>query len=177
WPVVNGRETMRRYSADGDTAADRAHGGFDFYGHPDHRAWIWLRPHEPPAEAPDREYPFWLSTGEVLEHSGSGSLTRRIPVLHGAVPHAYAEINRQDAEKLGIRNGEMIELVSRRGSLRIEARIDYRAQPTLGHVFIPSFDDQLAVNLLTLDATCPLSGQPDAKCAVRIDRLTGRSAR
>jgi nitrate reductase NapA len=98
-------------------------------------------------------------------------------VLHGAVPHAYAEINRQDAERLGIRNGEMIQLVSRRGLLRIEARIDYRAQPIRGQVFVPSFDDQLAVNLLMLDASCPLSGQPDGKCAVRIERLPGRSAR
>ena len=45
---------------------------FDFYGHADHRAWIWLRPYEPPAESPDREYPFWLGAG-----AGARALGRR----------------------------------------------------------------------------------------------------
>jgi nitrate reductase NapA len=92
WPYVEGRETQWRFNARYDPAADPDR-GFDFYGHPDHRAWIWLRPYEAAAEAPDEEYPFWLSTGRVLEHWHTGSLTRRIPVLHQAVPHAYAEIN------------------------------------------------------------------------------------
>ncbi len=171
WPLVDGHETKRRYNPDHDPAADRARGDFDFYGHPDHRAWIWLRPYEPPAESPNRAYPFWLSTVQVLEHSGTGSLTRRIPILQRSVPRTYVEINRQDAERLGIQNGETVRLVSRRGSLLIEARIDYRAQPPRGHVFVPSFDDQRPVNTLTLDASCPLSGQSDPKCAVRVERL------
>ena len=174
WPVVNGRETRRRYRQVSDPAADRVRGEFDFYGHADHRAWIWLRPYQPPPESPDREYPFWLTTGEVLEHTATGALTRRIPTLHAAVPHAYVEINRQDAERLGIRNGEMVQLVSRRGLLRIEARIDYRAQPIRGHVFVTSFDEMLPINRLTLDASCPLSGQAAGTCAVRVERLPAR---
>ena len=66
WPYVDGRETKWRYNADYDPAADPAL-GFDFYGKPDHRAWIWLRPYEPAAEEPDDEYPFWLCTGRVIE--------------------------------------------------------------------------------------------------------------
>jgi nitrate reductase NapA len=103
-------------------------------------------------------------------------MTQRIPTLHRSSPHAYIEINREDAKTLGIRNGETVRLVSRRGSLEIEARLDYRSQPTRGLVFAPSFDEALPVNRLTLDACCPLSGQPDgSKCAVRIERLPTRS--
>jgi nitrate reductase NapA len=174
WPYVNGRETQWRYNPEHDPAADRARGTVDFYGHPDHRAWIWLRPYEPPAESPDRAYPMWLGTGPVLEHWGAGSMTQRIPTLHRALPHAYVELNREDATELGIRNRETVRLVSRRGTLDIEARLDYRSQPPRGQVFVPSFDETLPVNRLTLDACCPLSGQPDGSgCAVRVERLPG----
>ena len=133
-----------------DPAANRARGAFDFYGHPDGRAWIWLRPYEPPAETPDREYPFQLITGSVLEHWGTGAMTQRIPVLHRSIPRAYVEIHREDAKGLGVRNGDMVRLVSRRGTLDIEARIDYRAQPPRGQLFVPSFDESRPVNLLTI---------------------------
>jgi nitrate reductase (cytochrome) len=177
WPYVGGRETRWRYHTAHDPAADRAHGAFDFYGHADHRAWIWLRPSELPAESPDRAYPFWLRTGAVLEHWGTGSMTQRIPTLHRALPHAYVEMHREDAKQLGIRNRDIVRLVSRRGSLELEARLDYRSQPPRGHLFAPSFDEAAPVNRLTLDAACPLSGQPDAAtCAVRVERRSGPSA-
>ncbi len=173
WPYVAGRETRWRYNTTTDPAADRAHGGFDFYGHPDHRAWIWLRPHQPPAESTDKMYPSWLTTGAVLEQWGAGSMTQRIPALHHALPHAYVEINSDDARDLGIRNRETVRLVSRRGSVDIEARIDYRSQPPRGQLFAPWFDESRLVNELTLDACCPLSGQPDAAtCAVRLERVS-----
>jgi nitrate reductase NapA len=172
---VDGRETRWRYNPLHDPAAAGNRGAFDFYGHPDHRAWIWLRPHEPPAESPDREYPYWLTTGSVLEHWGAGSMTQRVPILHRALPHAYVEINAEDARALRIRNRETVRLVSRRGSLELEARIDYRSQPPQGVVFVPWFDEARPVNRLTLDASCPLSGQPDTKCAVRLERLPVRS--
>lgn len=172
WPFVDGRETRWRYNTSHDPAADRRRGAFDFYGHPDHRAWIWLRPDEPPAESPDREYPFWLNIGPVLEHWGGGAMTQRIPTLHRSVPRAYLEMHRDDAKQLRIRSGEMVRLVSRRGSLDIEARIDYRSQPPRGHLFVPSFDESLPARRLMLDAFCPLSGQPDSvTCAVRVEPL------
>lgn len=173
WPTTGPTETTRLYATAHDPAADAAHGALDFYGHEDHRAWIWIRPAEPPAESPDREFPFWLETGPVLEHSNDGSLTQRIPTLHRSVPRAYVEIHRDDATRLGIRHGETVRLISRRGSLAIEARIDYRAQPARGRVFVPLFDEGRPVNLLTLDAQCPVSGQVGAGvCAVRVERLS-----
>ncbi|HEX6252079.1 MAG TPA: molybdopterin dinucleotide binding domain-containing protein, partial [Gemmatimonadaceae bacterium] len=176
WPFVNGRETKWRYNTAHDPAASRARGSFDFYGHPDGRAWVWLRPHEPPAESPDREFPFWLRTGEVLEHSETGTLTQRVPTLHRAVPRAYLEINREDANRLGIRNRETVRLVSRRASVEIEARIDYRSRPPRGQLFVPSFDEGVPVRRLMPDAFCPLSGQPELNtCAARVERLRARS--
>jgi nitrate reductase NapA len=172
WPFVDGQETRWRYNTEHDPAADPSQGTHDFYGKPDHRAWIWLRPYEPPPESPDAEYPFWLNTGRVIEHWHTGSMTRRIPTLHRAVPNAYVEINRTDAQEMGIRNRDSVRLVSRRGELVLEARIDYRAQPTRGQVFVPFFDEELLVNELTLDAFCPISKQPDyKKCAVRVERV------
>jgi nitrate reductase NapA len=176
WPFAGGRETRWRYNTAHDSAADRSRGDFDFYGHADHRAWIWLRPYEPAAESPDSDYPFWLSTGPVLEHWGRGSMTQRIPTLHRALPHAYVEISRADAGRLGIRNRDTVRLVSRRASLELQARIDYRSQPPPGQLFVPGFDEAAPVNRLALDACCPLSGQSDPKCAVRVEVASPRSA-
>ena len=172
WPYVNGRETKWRYNTAFDPAADRGHGAFHFYGHADGRAWIWLRPYDAPVESPGAEYPLWLSTGPVLEHWGGGAMTQRIPTLHHAAPTAYLEMNRDDAKLLGIRNGDIVRITSRRASFDIEARIDYRSQLPRGQVFVPSFDEGHPVQRLMLDSFCPLSGQPDTTtCAVRIDRV------
>jgi nitrate reductase NapA len=169
WPYVDGKETKWRYNAKYDPAAKA--GPFDFYGNPDHRAVIWLRPYEAPPEVPDQEYPFWLNTGRVLEHWHSGSLTRRIPILHQAVPKAYVELHPEDAKGLGIKHGEPTRLTSRRGSLVLEAVIGGRGTPARGQVFVPFFDEAYLINDLTLDAYCPISAQPDyKKCAVRVEK-------
>lgn len=165
-----------RYHTTHDAAAARTRGDFDFYAHPDHRAWIWLRPHEAVAEQPTREYPHVLAIGSVLEHTGTGAFTRRIPSLHRAVPHTYAELNGDDARALGVRSGDRVRLVSRRGSLTLEARVELRSQPPRGQVFVPLFDEAHAVNVLMPDACCPLSGQPaNGYCAIRVERVRGES--
>jgi nitrate reductase NapA len=175
WPFTNGRDTKWRYNTAFDSGADRSHGAFDFYGHPDHRAWVWLRPYDAPAEATNQEYPLWLSTGPVLEHWGTGSMTQRIPTLHQAAPRAYLEMNRDDAAKLGISSGDTVRVSSRRGSMEIQARIDYRSQLPRGQIFVPSFDEGHPVQRLMLDSFCPLSGQPDTTtCAARVERSGGR---
>ena len=100
-------------------------------------------------------------------------MTQRIPTLHRAAPRAYLEIHGDDARQLGIRNGDTVRVTSRRASLTIEARIDYRSQPPRGQLFVPSFDESSPVNRLKLDASCPLSGQPDTTtCAVRLERVS-----
>jgi len=169
WPFVNGMETKWRYNAKYDPACKQE--GFDFYGKPDHRAWIWLRPYEPPAESPDSEYPFWLNTGRVLEHWHTGSMTRRVPILHKAVPEAYVEVNPDDAATLGITNGSKVKISSRRGAMVMKASINGRGNPPRGMVFVPFFDEKYLINEVTLDAFCPISKQPDyKKCAVKLER-------
>ena len=169
WPFVDGMETKWRYNSKYDPAAKGD--GFDFYGKPDNRAWIWLRPYEPAAESPDSEYPFWLNTGRVLEHWHSGSMTRRIPILHRAVPSSYVEVNPDDAVALGIVNGGQVKIISRRGSVVMKASINGRGNPPRGMVFVPFFDEKYLINEVTLDAFCPISKQPDyKKCAVKLER-------
>ena len=169
WPFVDGKETRWRYNAKYDPACEGD--SFDFYGKPDHKAWIWLRPYEPPAESPDREYPFWLNTGRVLEHWHTGSMTRRVPVLHKAVPESYVEINPEDAKEMGVVNGMKVKIISRRGEMVMKAVINGRGNPTPGQVFVPFFDENYLINEVTLDAFCPISKQPDyKKCAVRLEK-------
>ena len=169
WPFVDGKETRWRYHAATDPAASGD--TYDFYGKPDRRAWIWFRPYEPAPEVPDADYPFWLSTGRVVEHWHTGSMTRRIPVLHQAVPHAYVELHPRDAGRLGVRTDDPVRLTTRRGSLVLPALVNGRGQPVEGQVFVPFFDEGLLINELTLDAFCPISKQPDyKKCAVKVER-------
>ena len=170
WPFVKGRETRWRYNAKYDPAAKGT--SFDFYGKPDRRAWFIVRPFEKAPEMPDATYPFLLSTGRVLEHWHTGSMTRRIPALHQAMPEGFVELNPVDAKKLGIVNGMKVKITSRRGSLILKAVIDGRARPRRGDVFVPFFDERLLVNELTLDAFCPISKQPDyKKCAVKLEKV------
>ncbi len=168
WPFVNGQETKWRYHSDSDPVAKN---GFDFYGNADNRANVFVRPYEAPPEMPDKEYPFWLNTGRVIEHWHTGSMTRRVAVLHQAVPHSYVEIHPNDAKKLGVKNGDQVKLSSRRGSLNFPASVGGRGQPPEGQVFVPFFDESMLVNELTLDAYCPMSAQPDyKKCAVKVEK-------
>lgn len=172
WPVVNGRETRYRYAAGYDPYVKKEK-GVHFYkakGYGE-KAAVWLRPYHPPAEVPDAEYPLWLCTGRVLEHWHSGSMTRRVKELHQAVPEAYVELNRADAAALGIKTGDRVRLVTRRGRLELAARIDDRGKPPRGSVFVPFFDEHLLINRLTLDAMDSISKEPDyKKCAVRVER-------
>jgi nitrate reductase NapA len=150
WPFVDGVETKWRYNAKYDPAAKQD--DFHFYGKPDNRAWIWLRPYEPAAESPDSEYPFWLNTGRILEHWHTGSMTRRVPILHKAAPESYVEINPDDASRMGITNGMKIKVSSRRGSVAMKASINGRGRPPRGMVFVPFFDESYLINEVTLNA-------------------------
>ncbi|MCL7488951.1 MAG: molybdopterin-dependent oxidoreductase [Desulfobulbaceae bacterium] len=170
WPFVNGRETRWRFNPKYDPACTSGE-DFHFYGHKDNRAWIWARPYEPAAESPDQEYNFWLNTGRVVEHWHTGSMTRRVPVLHNAMPSSYVEINPDDAAELGVVNGDMVKIISRRGEVAMPASINGRGVPPRGMVFVPFFDESYLINEVTLDAFCPISKQPDyKKCAVRLEK-------
>ncbi len=169
WPFVEGKETKWRFHGQYDPACKGD--TFDFYGKPDGKAWIFTRPYEAPPEVPDEEYPFWLNTGRVIEHWHTGSMTRRISVLHQAVPNSYVELHPDDAKNMNVRTGDLVTITSRRGEIVMPASVDQRGKPTPGQVFVPFFDEEFLINELTLDAFCPISKQPDyKKCAVNVKK-------
>jgi nitrate reductase NapA len=168
WPVVDGKETLWRFREGYDPYV-KAGEGVKFYGKPDGKAWIFALPYAPAAESPDKDFDLWLSTGRVLEHWHSGSMTRRVPELHKAVPNAVLFMHPNDAAKRNLRNGDVVKVSSRRGE--VTTRIDTRGRnkPPEGLVFMPFFDESQLVNKLTLDATCPISKETDyKKCAVKV---------
>ncbi len=168
WPVVNGKETLWRYREGYDPFVKPGQGVY-FYGKPDGRANIIFAPYEPPAESPDSEYDLWLSTGRVLEHWHSGSMTRRVPELYRAFPDAVVFMHPDDARARGLRRGMMAKVISRRGEIEVQVETRGRNRPPRGLVFIPWFDAGRLVNKLTLDATDPLSKETDyKKCAVKV---------
>ncbi|RMF14496.1 MAG: nitrate reductase catalytic subunit NapA [Gammaproteobacteria bacterium] len=168
WPVVNGKETQWRFREGYDPYVPKGE-GIRFYGKPDGKAWIFALPYEPPAESPDNEYDLWLSTGRVLEHWHSGSMTRRVPELYRAFPDAVVFMHPDDARARGLRRGDEVRVISRRGEVRTRVETRGRNRPPKGLVFMPFFDARQLVNKLTLDATDPLSKETDyKKCAVKV---------
>ncbi|GJM10515.1 MAG: periplasmic nitrate reductase [Lysobacteraceae bacterium] len=169
WPVVDGKETKWRFREGADPYVE-AGTGFQFYGHDDGKARIFALPYEPAAEAPDDEYPIWLSTGRVLEHWHSGSMTQRVPELYKAFPNAVCFMHPDDAAALSVRRGQEIKVVTRRGHIRTRVETRGRNKPPRGLVFVPWFDASQLINKCTLDATDPISKQTDfKKCACRIE--------
>lgn len=171
WPVVSGKETLWRFREGYDPYV-KSGKGVEFYGFPDGRARIFALPYEPPAESPDKEFPFWLTTGRVLEHWHSGSMTRRVPELHRAVPNALCYMHPDDAKELSVWRGEEVKISSRRGSMRTRVETKGRNKPPRGVVFVPWFDESQLINKVTLDATDPISLQTDfKKCAIKIEKV------
>jgi len=168
WPVVEGKETLWRFR-EGTDPYVKAGTGFQFYGNKDGRAVIWALPYEPPPESPDQEFDLWLSTGRVLEHWHSGSMTLRIPELYKSFPSAVVFMHPDDASARGLRRGQEARVVSRRGEVRVRVETRGRDRPPRGLVFVPWFDPSVLINKVTLDATDPISKQTDfKKCAVKV---------
>jgi nitrate reductase NapA len=183
WPVVNGRETQWRYKEGFDPYV-KPGDDFLFYGKAlkkipmggpkgekqslAGKAKIFFRPYAEPAESPDAEYDLWLCTGRVLEHWHSGSMTKRVAELNRAVPYAKCYMNPADAKKRGVKRNDEIILESRRGGVKVRVDTGGRNPVPEGLVFVPWFDENVLINKLTLDATCPISKETDyKKCAVK----------
>lgn len=188
WPVVNGKETHWRFNEEYDPYVKKG-SGFDFYGTAfkslpsgdlngitdqnktaiPGKAKIFFRPYAAPVEEPDHEYDLWLSTGRVLEHWHSGTMTRRVRELHWAVPTALIYMHPADAKSRGLKREDAAWIESRRGKIKAVVETSGRNRPPKGLVFVPWFDEGVFINKVTLDATCPISKQTDfKKCAVKI---------
>ena len=124
----------------------------------------------PPAEIVSDEYPFVLTTGRNLFQYHSGSMTRRVKPIETHAGEAYVEISTADSRKIGIKDGEMVRVMSRRGEVEIKARVSRRV--TEGMIFIPMHYREAAANVITNDALDPQVKIPEFKaCAVNIVRV------
>ncbi|MEY9305340.1 nitrate reductase large subunit [Bradyrhizobium ottawaense] len=168
WPVVSNKETLWRFREGYDPYVKPGE-GVSFYGKPDKKARIIFCPFEPAAETPDKEFDLWLCTGRVLEHWHSGSMTRRVPELHRAVPAATLFMHPDDAAERKLLRGQPVKIQTRRGEVVTRVETKGRNKPPRGLVYFPFFDESQLANQLTLDATCPISKETDfKKCACRV---------
>ena len=120
-----------------------------------------------PAELPDKEYPFILTTGRSMFQYHTGTMTRRIPILERELPTGFVEINPEDAKRLSISQGEKVRVKSRRGEIEIKAFITEGILP--GVVFIPFHFAECAANELTSRNLDPEAKIPEFKfCAVKV---------
>jgi len=124
----------------------------------------------PPAELPDKDYPLILSTGRVLYHFHTGSMTRRDEGLNFRYPQGYVEVSPVDAMEMGVEDGEKVRVASRRGKIEIPVQVTPRSPQ--GTVFIPFHFFEAAANRLTNTALDPIGKTPEFKvCAVKVEKL------
>jgi formate dehydrogenase alpha subunit len=125
--------------------------------------------HLPPDELPDREYPFFLTTGRVLYHWHGAEMTRRSQGLLDTYPETLVEVNPEDAARLGIDQSSTLKVSSRRGEMLAGALISDRVPEgvVFGNFHFPGKHN---VNNVTNSARDPVSKIPEYKlCAVRVD--------
>ncbi|GGH27171.1 formate dehydrogenase subunit alpha [Alsobacter metallidurans] len=129
----------------------------------------------PPDEVPDEEYPMVLSTGRVLEHWHTGSMTRRAGVLDDLEPEAVAFMSPRDMGRMGVRAGDFIRMETRRGAVSVKVRADRDVPQNM--VFMPFCYAEAAANLLTNPALDPFGKIPEFKfCAVRVSAEAAATA-
>ena len=120
-------------------------------------------------ELPDTEFDYILITGRQLEHWHTGSMTRRASMLHQIEPDPFANMCLEDMKKIGVQDGDLITIQSRRGKVDVYARRDDGLQ--LGQIFIPFCYVEAAANVLTNAALDPDAKIPEFKfCAVKIKK-------
>jgi len=121
----------------------------------------------PPAEKTDADYPLILTTGRLLYHYHTGTMTRKTDGLNNRAPECFIEVSRADAEKYGLHDSETATIFSRRGKISAKVNVSKKAMP--GTVFIPFHFAEAAANRLTNGALDPVAKIPELKvCAVKV---------
>jgi nitrate reductase (cytochrome) len=172
WPMTTpDRQVKLRYVKGEDPFVPADHPSrMKFYGRPDGRAVVWARPQKPPEEVIDAEYPFYLTTGRILEHWHTGTMTRHCKELRQANYETTAEFHPNDAQKLALKPGDPVRLSSRRGNQVFRAKITEDSRE--GMVYLHMHDPDRMCNILTNDVFDPVSRQPEFKiCAVKVAKV------
>lgn len=131
---------------------------------------FYALPHRPPAEEPDSEFPFILSTGRTLYHYNAATMTRRSIGIVQKSNQAFVELNEKDAVKMGINNGGMVRVITRRGSL--EAIADVSPKVKEGIIWMPFHFAEAAANRLTIAAYDNITKTAEYKvCSARVERV------
>ena len=172
WPLPTAGHpgTKRRYARGDDPLVPADHPQrILFYGRPDKKAVIWLRPHQPPAEVVSAEYPYWFTTGRIIEHWHTGTMTRNCAELRQANAEAVAELEPGDGATLGLKTGDRVRVTSKRGADTFKVKLVPGARP--GLVFVHMHDPDHMCNRITNDAVDPVSRQPEFKiAAVKLEK-------
>lgn len=142
---------------------------------PDGKALFLPRDHRAPRELPDHEFPFILTTGRLYAHWHTLTRTGKCAKLVRREPGPFVELHPEDAARLGIQPGDLVLLSSRRGTIRLPARLTDQVAP--GMVFVPFhwgdlFAPENAANYLTISALGRVAKQPELKfCAVSVEKV------
>jgi formate dehydrogenase alpha subunit len=140
------------------------------FSHPDGIGVFHALEWKPPAEVPDAEYPFVLTTGRCIWQWHTGTMTRRSEDLEAEEPTGWIEINPEDAKALGVQNKELVRAVTRRGEVQVPARVTEKILK--GVMFMPFHYKECAANTLTNNALDPIAKIPEYKaCAVRVEKI------
>ncbi|HDH86872.1 MAG TPA: formate dehydrogenase subunit alpha, partial [Desulfobacteraceae bacterium] len=124
----------------------------------------------PPAEVTDEDYPLYLTTGRVLYHFHTRTMTMQSEGLNELSPECFVEISPQDAADYNIKQGDLLRVHSRRGEIQAMARVSDQA--IKGTIFIPFHFAKAAANRLTNPALDPIAKIPEFKvCAIRIEKV------
>lgn len=173
WPMPSEDHpgTKRRYVKGEDPFVPADHPTrMKFYGRPDGRAVIWLRAQQAPGEVVDAEYPLWYTTGRELEHWHTATMTGKVKALRHANLESVLQLHATDAQRIGVTNGDLAKVTSRRGAETFRVRIVEGARP--GTVYVHMHDPERMCNRVTSEAVDPVSRQPEYKvAAVRVEKV------
>ncbi len=141
----------------------------DIFSRPGGLAKFMALDHKGPGEKTTKEYPLTLITGRVREHYNNASMTGRTKEIMEVAPEELVEINPEDAQKLKIKSGDKVKVLSKRGKLKVRAKVTNRVQK--GDVFMTFHYQKTLTNLLTSHHRDPITGTPEYKaCAVKIEK-------
>ncbi|MEN7549545.1 nitrate reductase [Rapidithrix thailandica] len=161
WPCPdeNHPGTVRRY-IQGDPFVQEGR-EIQFYGKPDHRAVVFLRPYIPTQQQLSEEFPYYLTTGRVVEQWHTGTMTDKIPALSEGSGRGVFVLHPSDAKKLQVAEEDLLEVSSQYGSMKGKVKISENETP--GVIFAAFFDNKFLINLIVADNYDPVSKEPEYK--------------